>query len=379
VSDDRALVELAHGFAEREIRPVAAEHDRTEEFPWAVYRKAAEIGLTAYDLPERYGGGGVERLLAQCRIVEELAWGDGPIANAITSNGFFAGPILAMGTEEQRERWVRPLSGPEPPLCGLAITEPEAGSDASAIRTHAERVDGGYRLNGAKTWISGAPLARWYLVFATVAPGTRSRGITAFVVEQGDPGFELGGKIPKLGSRCYPAGELFFRDCVIPEDRRVGEEGSGFSGLLRWFERSRVTLAAGAVGIGRAALEYAVGYAKDREAFGRKIHEFQAVSFRLVDARMKLDQARLLTHHAASLADAGEPFGTESSMAKLAASEAAWFAAWAAVQTLGGWGYSREYPVEKWLRDAKLEEIWEGTSDIQRLIVARAMFGEHPT
>jgi acyl-CoA dehydrogenase len=373
---EREMLALAHGFAEREIRPVAAEHDRTEEFPWDVYRKAAEVGLTAYDLPEAYGGGGVESVLLQARLSEELSWGDGPIANAITSNSFFAGPILAMGTKEQRERWVRPLAGAEPPLCGLAITEPEAGSDASAIATRAERTNAGYRLNGTKTWISGAPLARWYLVFATVAPGTRSKGITAFVLEQGDEGFTLGERIPKLGSRCYPAGELFLQDCVIAEDRRIGTEGSGFSGLMRWFEQSRVTLAAGAIGIGRAALEYAVGYAREREAFGKKIHEFQAVSFRLVDARAKLDQARLMTHHAARLADAGEPFGTESSMAKLAASEAAWFAAWAAVQTLGGWGYSRDYPVEKWLRDAKLEEIWEGTSDIQRLIIARSMFAD---
>jgi len=371
---ERELLALAHDFAEREIRPVAAEHDRTEEFPWDVYRKAAEVGLTAYDLPEAYGGGGVESVLLQARVSEELSWGDGPIANAITSNGFFAGPIVAMGAQGQCERWVRPLAGPEPPLCGLAITEPEAGSDASAIATRAERTGDGYRLNGTKTWISGAPLARWYLVFATVAPGTRSKGITAFVLEQGDVGFTLGERIPKLGSRCYPAGELFLQDCVLPEDRRIGQEGSGFSGLMRWFEQTRVTLAASAIGIGRAALEYAVGYAKEREAFGKKIHEFQAVSFRLVDARAKLDQARLMTHHAARLADAGDPFGTESSMAKLAASEAAWFSAWAAVQTLGGWGYSREYPVEKWLRDAKLEEIWEGTSDIQRLIIARSMF-----
>jgi len=371
---EREILALAHDFAEREIRPVAAEHDRTEEFPWDVYRKAAEVGLTAYDLPEAYGGGGVESVLLQARVSEELSWGDGPIANAITSNGFFAGPIVAMGTQGQCERWVRPLAGPEPPLCGLAITEPEAGSDASAIATRAERTGGGYRLSGTKTWISGAPLARWYLVFATVAPGTRSKGITAFVLEQGDVGFTLGERIPKLGSRCYPAGELFLQDCVLPEDRRIGQEGSGFSGLMRWFEQTRVTLAASAIGIGRAALEYAVGYAKEREAFGKKIHEFQAVSFRLVDARAKLDQARLMTHHAARLADAGDPFGTESSMAKLAASEAAWFSAWAAVQTLGGWGYSREYPVEKWLRDAKLEEIWEGTSDIQRLIIARSMF-----
>ena len=222
---ERDLVDLAHDFAEREIRPVAPHHDETEEFPWDVYRKAAAIGLTCYDLPETFGGGGVESVLTQCLIAEELSWGDGPIANAITSNGFFAGPILRMGTDEQRERWVRPLTGPEPPLCGLAITEPEAGSDASAISTHAERDGDVYRLNGRKTWISGAPLAEWYLVFATVAPGTRSKGITAFVVQQGDEGFVLGKQIPKLGSRCYPAGELFLQDCVAaarPADRGGG-------------------------------------------------------------------------------------------------------------------------------------------------------------
>jgi acyl-CoA dehydrogenase len=211
-------------------------------------------------------------------------------------------------------------------------------------------------------------------VYATVAPGTRAKGITSFVVEQGDEGFTLGPKLPKLGSRCYPTGELFFADCFVPDDRRIGEEGQGFHGVMRSFDRSRVTLAANSIGIGRAAIEYAVDYATQREAFGKKIHEFQAVSFRLVDAKMALDQARLMMLHAADLADAGEPFGTEASMAKLAASEAAWKAANTAVMTLGSYGYSREYPVEKWLRDAKLEEIYEGTSDIQRLIIARSLF-----
>jgi acyl-CoA dehydrogenase len=259
-------------------------------------------------------------------------------------------------------------------MTGLAITEPGAGSDAAAIATTATKVDGGYRLNGQKTWISNAPVADVYLVFATVAPGTRSKGITAFVLERGDPGFEIGRKLPKMGARCYPAGELFFSDCALADDRRIGDEGQGFYGVMRWFDVTRVQLAANSIGIGRAALEYAVDYAKQREAFGKKIHEFQAVSFRLVDAKLALDQARLLTLHAADLADADEAFATEASMAKLAASEAAWQAADAAVMTLGSYGYSREYPVEKWLRDAKLEQIYEGTNDIQRLIIARSMF-----
>ncbi len=371
---ERELVALAHEFAANEIRPVAPHHDETEEYPTEVIRKAATVGLTAYDLPEAYGGGGVESIRTQCLIGEELAWGDAPIGSLVASASFFAGPILEMGTEEQRQRWVPPLCAPEPTMSALAITEPGAGSDAAAITTTAVRDGDAYVVNGSKTWVSGAPNADLYLVYATVAPGTRSRGITSFLVEKGDPGFTIGRKLPKLGSRCYPTAELFFDDCRIPADRRIGDEGQGFYGVMRWFEQSRVTLASNSIGIGRAALEVAVDYAKERTAFGKRIHEFQAVSFRLVDAKMKLDQARLMTLYAADLADRGEPFGTEASMAKLAASEAAWFATNAAVMTLGSYGYSREYPVEKWLRDAKLEEIYEGTSDIQRLIVARSMF-----
>jgi alkylation response protein AidB-like acyl-CoA dehydrogenase len=371
---ERQLVELAHDFAADVIRPVARHHDETESYPTEVIRKAAAIGLTCYDLPEAYGGGGVESTRTQCLIAEELAWGDAPIGSLIASASFFAGPILAMGTEQQRQRWIPPLCTTEPVMAGLAITEPGAGSDAAAIATTAVRDGDDYVLNGSKTWVSGAPDADLYLVYATVAPGTRSKGITSFVVEKGDPGFTLGEKLPKLGSRAYPTAELFFGDCRIPADRRVGDEGQGFHGVMRWFDRTRVTLAANSTGIGSAALEAAVEYANEREAFGKKIHEFQAVSFRLVDAKVKLDQARLMTLHAADLADAGEPFGPEASMAKLAASEAAWFATNAAVMTLGSYGYSREYLVEKWLRDAKLEEIYEGTSDIQRLIIARSMF-----
>ncbi len=371
---ERELVALAHAFAEQEMRPVAAEWDRRESFPWPVFRKACEIGLVGFDIPEAYGGGGVDSLLTACKVQEELTWGDSGIAAALSGNGFFAGPILALGTEEQKRRWVTPLTAADAPCAGLALTEPGAGSDAAAITTHARKVAGGYVLDGAKTWISNAPEAEVYLVYATVAPGTRSKGITTFVVEKGDDGFTIGKQLHKLGARACPTGELAFQDCFVPADRRIGEEGQGFRGVLEHFDRSRVQLAAGSVGIGRAALEHAVAYAKEREAFGNKIHEFQAVSFRLVDAKLKVDQARLLAHHAARLADEGKPFGTEASMAKVAASEAAWFAAWACVQTFGGYGYSTEYPAERLLRDAKLEEIWEGTSDIQRLVIARSMF-----
>ena len=369
-----ALVATAREFAERELRPVALAYDESEEFPHEQLARAAELGLTCYDLPNEYGGGGVSSLADSVRVLEELTWGDSPITMVITQGGFFAWPILALGSEEQKQRWLPPLCGPEPPAVAVAITEPGAGSDAASITTEARRVDGGYVLNGHKKFIGNAHIADRAVVFATVAPGTRSKGITAFVVEYGDDGFRRGARLPKMGSRCFPAGELHFESCFVPEDRRLGAEGDGFRGLMRVFDWARVQLAANSLGIGRAALEHAVEFAKHREAFGKAIHEHQAVSFRLADAKLKLDQARLLTYHAARLADDGKAFSTEAAMAKLAASEAAFFSAWAASQTLGGAGYVRDSPVQKWLRDAKLDEIWDGTSDIMRLIVARSLF-----
>src|SRR5439155_26498172 len=244
--------------------------------------------------------------------------GDSPIALVITQGGFFAGPVLALGSDEQKRRWLPPLCAAKPPATAVAITEPGAGSDAAAIETQARRIDGGYVIDGHKKLIGNAPVADRCVVFTTIAPGTRSKGITAFVVERGDEGFVRGERLPKLGSRCLPAGELLFRNCFVPEDRRLGAEGDGFRGVMLTFDRARVQLAANSLGIGRAALEHAVEHAKQRNAFGKPIHDFQAVSFRLVDAKLKLDQARLLTHHAARLADAAQPFGPEAAMAKLA-------------------------------------------------------------
>jgi acyl-CoA dehydrogenase len=339
-----------------------------------VLRRAAQLGLTCYDLPAEHGGGGLERLRDRCEVIEELAWGDSPIFWVIAQGGFFAGPLLALGSEEQKRRWLPPLCGADPPACAVAITEPEHGSDAAAIETTGDRRDGGYVLNGRKKFIGNGDIADLCIVFATVEPESRSRGITAFVVESGDDGFVRGPRQPKMGSRCFPAAEVVLEDCFVPEDRRLGEEGEGFRGLMWVFDVARVQLAAGAVGLGRAALELAVDHAKARTAFGRAIHEFQAVSFRLADAKLKLDQARLMTQHAAGLADNAQPFSTEAAMAKLAASEAAVFASSAAVMTLGGAGYIRDSLAQKWYRDAKLDEIWDGTSDIMRLLIARSLF-----
>jgi alkylation response protein AidB-like acyl-CoA dehydrogenase len=365
---------LCRDFAAREIRPIAAEVDEADtQVPWQVWNKAAEIGLTSFMLPEELGGGGLTDVFTGCLVQEELCHGCSGIGNLITSNGFFAEPVLELGTEEQKERWLRPLAGERPPMTALATTEPDFGSDAASMRTTAKRVDGGYVLSGQKAWISNGGIAQSYVVFATVAPGSGHRGVTAFLLDRDDDGLSFGAPIPKMGQRAIVNTELFLEDCFVADDRRLGDEGEGFRGLMATFDRSRVTLAAAATGLARAALEYATAYAKERRQFGVPIAEHQAVAFRLADMALRVDASRLLAWRAAQLLDRGERATTEAAMAKLHASETAMACTWGAVQTLGGWGYSREYPVEKWMRDAKLEEIEEGTSDIQRLIISRGI------
>jgi alkylation response protein AidB-like acyl-CoA dehydrogenase len=373
--EQRAIQETCREFAAREIRPISLAVDEADTvWPREVWRKAAEVGLTAYMLPEEYGGAGMTDCLTSCIVQEELSHGCSGIGNLITSGGFFAEPVLELGSEEQKREWLAPLADSEnPPLTALAITEPSSGSDAASIRTRARRVDGGYALSGQKAWISNGGVAELYVVFATVEPGSGYRGITAFLVRGDDPGLRCGPPIRKMGQRAILNCELFLDDVFVADDRRLGEEGQGFAGLMHTFDRSRVTLAASATGLARAALEYAVDYAKQREQFGRPIASHQAVAFRLADMALRVDASRLLTWRAADLVDRGEQATSEAAMAKLHASETAMWCAWAAVQTLGGWGYSREYPVEKWMRDAKLEEIEEGTSDIQRLVISRAL------
>jgi len=372
--EQQEIRRMCREFAAREIRPISSAVDEADtEVPWELWRKAARLGLTSFMLPADYGGGGMSDCLTGCLVQEELSHGCAGIGNLVTSNGFFAEPVLVLGNEAQQERWLRPLAGEDPPLTALAITEPQSGSDAASIRTRARRVDGGYVLSGQKAWTSNGGVASFYVIFATVDPDLGHRGVTAFVVEKDDPGFSCGPAIRKMGQRAIPNTELFLDDVFVAEDRRLGSEGMGFRGLMETFDRSRVTLAASATGLARAALEYATAYARERVQFGKPIAEHQAVAFRLADMALRVDASRLLTWRAAGILDRGERASSEAAMAKLHASEAAMFCAWAAVQTLGGWGYSREYPVEKWMRDAKLEEIEEGTSDIQRLIISREL------
>lgn len=372
--EQREIQRTCREFAAREIRPISLAVDEADtEVPWELWRKAAALGLTSYMLPEEHGGGAMTDCLTSCVVQEELSHGCSGIGNLVTSNGFFAEPVLALGSEEQRARWLSPLCGEDPPMTALSITEPASGSDAASIRTAARRVDGGYVLSGQKAWASNGGVARFYVVFANVDPGSGHRGVTAFVVQDDDKGFSAGPPIRKMGQRAIRNTELFLDDVFVAEDRRLGEEGMGFRGLMATFDRSRVTLAASSTGLARAALEFAVQYAKERVQFDKPIAEHQAVAFRLADMALRVDASRLLTWRAAVMLDRGERATTEAAMAKLHASETAMWCTWAAVQTLGGWGYSREYPVEKWMRDAKLEEIEEGTSDIQRLVISRGV------
>ena len=377
--EQEEIVALCRRFAADVLRPqarVVDEEDNTApgaDTAWSVWQQGNAAGIGSFMLPAEYGGGGITDVFTQCLAQEELAAGDLGLANLVTSNGFFADPVLELGTPEQRERWLRPLCGPDAPQTALAVTEPGSGSDAASITTRAERVEGGYRLTGQKAWISNAGVARTYVVFAKTDPAAGARGVTAFVVDADAPGLTVGPPMKKMGQRAIVNAELFLDGVVVPDADRLGEEGQGFRGLMRTFDISRTVLGSSAVGCARAAYEVAADYARTRTQFGRPIVEHQAVGFRLADMLTRIDAARLLVWRAARRIDLGLDCTVASAQAKLVASETAMFCTWAALQTLGGWGYSREFLVEKWMRDAKLEEIEEGTSDIQRLVISRAL------
>lgn len=371
------IIELCRSFAKDRIRPAGRGVDEADtESPVELFREAARVGITDFMIPEEYGGGGFTDVFTQCLVQEQLCFGDPGIGNFVCSNGFFADPIMALGTAEQKETWLRPLTGTSPQFTALATTEPGSGSDSASIITRADKVDGGYRLNGQKAWISNAGLADSYVVFAKTDTSQRSRGVSAFLIPRDTEGMEFGAPMKKMGQRAIVCREVFFSDAFVPAHNLLGEEGQGFYGLMRTFDISRVVLGAAALGTARAAYEYARDYARERSQFGKPIIDHQAVAFRLADMSARIDAAWLQVLNAARMIDAGEAVPREkvtasAAMAKLNASETAMFCTWAGVQTLGGWGYSREHPVEQWMRDAKLEEIEEGTSDIMRLLISR--------
>ncbi|WP_251016704.1 acyl-CoA dehydrogenase family protein [Streptomyces sp. ISL-99] len=295
-AEQRDIVELTRTFAREEIRPRARAVDEADiETPWDLWRKAAKVGITGFMLPEEYGGGGFTDVFTQCLVQEELCVGDLGIGNLLCSNGFFADPLMELGSPEQKREWLTPLTGPDTPMTSLATTEPGSGSDAASIVTTATRTTGGYRINGQKSWISNAGEAEQYVVFAKTDPSLRSRGVTAFLFRKDTPGVVFGEPMRKMGQRAIVCREIFFSDAFVPEADRLGAEGRGFSGLMRTFDISRAVLGAATTGVARAAYEYARDYAKTRQQFGKPIIEHQAVAFRLADMRTRVEQARLMT------------------------------------------------------------------------------------
>ncbi|MCZ4080010.1 acyl-CoA dehydrogenase family protein [Rhodococcus sp. H36-A4] len=373
-TEQREIVKLCRDFAAKEIRPRGREVDEADTVtPVDIFQKAAQVGITDYMIPEEFGGGGFTDVFTQCLVQEELCFGDPGIGNFVCSNGFFSDPILELGTDEQKEKWLRPLTGTSPLLTALATTEPGSGSDAASMVTYATKVDGGYKIKGQKVWISNAGAASQYVVFAKTDRNERSKGITAFLIKSDVAGLSWGEPMKKMGQRAIVCRELFFDDVFVPDEDRLGDEGQGFIGLMKTFDISRIVLGAAAVGSARAAYEFALDYARNRTQFGKPIIEHQAVAFRLADMANRIESARLLVLHAARSLDAGHDSTGLAAMAKLTASEMAMFVTHAAIQTLGGWGYSREFPVEQWMRDVKLEELEEGTSDIMRLVISRKL------
>jgi len=373
-AEQEQMRQLAHRFAERELRPAAAEHDVNDETPWSVLQKAAQVGLTSYQHPEEYGGGGVNSILTGCIVAEELARGCLGIATAIVGAGLAAVPITIAGSDEQKARYLPWFCDEEQVRLGaFALTEPEAGSDAASLRTTATRDGDCYVLNGQKRFITHGGIADLYALFATIDPSLGHTGITAFIVEKDMPGLSAGKKEDKMGMRACHTGDVILESVRVPVENRLGEEGEGFVIAMKSFEHTRPIVAACAVGVARAAYEYAFQYAQERVQFGKPIMAKQAVRFMLADMATEIDAARLLTWRAAWRSDQGLPCNVQASMAKAFAADAAMRITTDAVQILGGYGYMREYPVEKWMRDAKILQIVEGTSQIQKVIISQMM------
>ncbi len=376
--EHRMIQQAAREFAQQEIAPVAAQYDETGEFPLETIRKMGEMGFMGIEVPEEYGGAGMDTLayvLAEMEISKVDA-AHGTIMSV--NNSLFSHGILHYGTEEQKQKYITPVASGEA-IGAYALTEPSSGSDAANMRTRAVREGDYYILNGRKNWITSGPVADYFVVFAMTDPSKGHRGITAFIVEGDTPGLVRGRKEPKLGIRASATSEVSFENVKVPVENRIGEEGQGFKIAMAVLDAGRIGIAAQALGIAEAAYEAARQYVQEREAFGHPIGEFQGTGFKIADMKTRIEAARALTFNAAlakeKAKETGARYTLEASMAKLFASETAMYCAWAAVQIHGGMGYSKELPVERYFRDAKITEIYEGTSEIQRLVIARLETG----
>ncbi|HVR69883.1 MAG TPA: acyl-CoA dehydrogenase [Vicinamibacteria bacterium] len=373
LSDEQQLLKrTVREFAESELAPHSREWDEKQEFPREVFRKLGELGLMGVVWPAEYGGSGLSTL-DYAVVMEELSRVDAGVALSVAAhNSLCSGHIFLAGSEEQKRKYLTPLARGEKVGC-WGLTENSAGSDAGGTRTTAVRDAGDWVLNGSKTFITNGRVADTAVVMAVTDRSQGKKGISAFVVDRGTRGFRSGKKEDKLGVRSSDTSELVFEDCRIPAGNLLGQEGQGFLDSLRILDRGRIGIAAFSVGIAQASLEASTRYARGRRQFGHAIAEFQAVQFKIADMATQIEAARLLTWNAARLRDAGQEHTVPSSMAKLFASEMAVHAALDAIQIHGGYGYIKEYPVERYLRDAKLGTIGEGTSEVQRLVIAREL------
>jgi len=367
--EQKLLQQTVREFANTEVKPLARELDETGRFPRETLRKAAELGLTGIPFPEQYGGAGFDHI-SYAITIEEISRACASTGVILSvQNSLYCDPIYRFGSEEQKQRLLAPFARGEKIGC-YALTEPQAGSNAAALATQAVRKGDRYIVNGTKAWITNGGAADAAIVYVNTDPPKAEKGITALVVERGTPGFKVGKEEKKLGINATACVELSFTDCEVPIENRIGNEGEGYKVALSTLDGGRIGIAAQAVGIAQGAFEEALKYSQQRMAFGQPISNFQAIQFMLADMATEIDAARLLARKAAWKQDIGARFSMEASIAKLFASEMATRVTHKAIQIHGGYGYSREYPVERMYRDARITEIYEGTSEIQRLVIA---------
>ena len=367
------FLQMIREFAEKEVKPLAAEIDEQERFPLETVEKMGKIGLMGIPIPKEYGGAGAtNQIYTMC--VEELSRvcaTTGVVVSAHTS--LCCSPILEFGTEEQKKKYLPKLASGEW-IGAFGLTEPNAGTDASAQQTFAEERDDHYVLNGNKIFITNAQYGHVYVVFAMTDKSQGNKGISAFIVEKGFPGFSIGKPELKLGIRGSATCELIMENCIVPKENLLGRVGQGFKIAMKTLDGGRVGIASQALGIAQGAMDETVKYTKERKQFGRSIAKFQNTQFQMADMQVRVDAARLLVRKAAYLKDQGQPYSFEAAEAKLFAAETAMFVTTKAVQYHGGYGYTREYPVERMMRDAKITEIYEGTSEVQRMVIASKLF-----
>ena len=373
--DQLSIQSIARDFAQKRIAPVAAEFDKSGEFPLDNIKEMGQLGLMGIEVPHEYGGAGLDPVAYALAMIEIAAADCAHSTIMSVNNSLYCNGILKYGTEEQKQKYVRAVASGEA-IGAYALTEPQSGSDASAMHTRAAKnADGDYVINGKKSWITSGPVAKYIVLFAITTPGIGAKGVSAFLIDTARPGFQAGKTEPKLGIRASATCEIELTDYLCPKEDMLGPEGKGFAIAMGVLDAGRIGIASQAVGLARAAYEASLAWTRERKAFGHPIGSFQMIQAKIADMKCRLDAATLLTLRAAFMKGEAEKsggrFSTEASVAKLFASESAMYITHQAVQIHGGMGYSKEMPLERFFRDAKITEIYEGTSEIQRLVIAR--------